>query len=98
MSSYPLLSEKDSQSLHLVFKELVTSSASNSLNLAASHRSRAPSESGTGSTNTNAVYRRKYLGAIKIRLHAEAPHDVETTIKAIVNANFPSSVEPNFTL
>ncbi|KAF2805179.1 uncharacterized protein BDZ99DRAFT_466831 [Mytilinidion resinicola] len=85
----PLLSEKDSRSLQSVFQEVMTSAASNSLKRPASHRSRAPSETGTSSTNTNAVYRRKNLAAVKIRLHANPPDDVETTIKGIVNTKSP---------
>ncbi|KAI9856814.1 MAG: hypothetical protein M1813_008751 [Trichoglossum hirsutum] len=85
----PLLSENDSRSLQSIFNGVMTSAASSSLKRAASHRSRASSETGTGSTNTNAVYRRKNLAAVKIRLHAEPPGDVETTIKSIVNTQPP---------
>ncbi|KAI4118279.1 MAG: hypothetical protein LQ338_007425 [Usnochroma carphineum] len=86
----PLLSEKDSQSLGTIYKEVMASAASNSLKRTASHRSRVPSETGTDrtqlSTNSNPVYRRKNLAAVKIRLHAEPPDDVDTTIKDICNA------------
>ena len=85
----PPLSEKDSQSLQSIYEEVMASAASNSLKRTASRRSRAQSETGTDrtqrSTNTNAVYRRKNLATVKIRLHAEPPDDVETTIKGIVN-------------
>lgn len=41
------------------------------------------------SSDNNAVYRRQNLAAVKIRLHAEPPENIETTIQDIVNAKFP---------
>ena len=89
----PLLSEKDSQSLQSLYKDVMDSASNKSLKRTSSRRSIAQSETGSDrtqrSSNTNAVYRRQNLAAVKIRLHAEPPNDIKTTIKDIVNAKFP---------
>lgn len=89
----PLLSEKDSQSLQSLYKEVMHSESNKSLKRTSSRRSIAPSETGSDrtqrSSNSNAVYRRQNLAAVKIRLHAEPPDDIETIIKDIFNAKSP---------
>ena len=89
----PPLSENDSQSLQSLYKEVMDSASNKALKRTSSRRSIVQSETGSDrtqrSSNTNAVYRRQNLAAVKIRLHAEPPNDVETTIKGIINAKFP---------
>ncbi|KAL8724374.1 MAG: hypothetical protein Q9166_007985 [cf. Caloplaca sp. 2 TL-2023] len=85
----PVLAE-DLQSLKSVYEKVMISAASSALKRSASCRSRAPSETETERTqrsnNNNAFYRRNNLAAVKIRLHAEPPSNIKTTIKGIVNA------------
>lgn len=86
----PLLSEKDSDSLQSLYKDVMSSELNQALKRTSSRRSIAQSETGSDrtqrSSNTNAVYRRKNLAAVKIHFHVEPPNNIETTIKDIVNA------------
>ena len=89
----PPLSEKDSNSLQSLYKDVMDSELNHALKRTSSRRSIAPSETGSDrtqrSSNTNAVYRRKNLAAVKIHFHVEPPDNIETTIKDIVNAKCP---------
>ena len=89
----PLLSEKDSQSLQSLYKDVMDPTSNKVLKRTSLRRSIAQSETGSDrtqrSSNTSAVYRRQNLAAVKIRLHAEPPDDIKTAIKDIVNAEFP---------
>lgn len=88
-----LLSEKESQSLQSVYKNVMERESNKSLKRASSRGSIA--QSGTGSDQTqrsaisNATYRRLTLAAVNIHFHVKPPDTVITTIKAIVNAELP---------
>ena len=86
----PLLSEKDSDSLRLLYKDVMSSELNQALKRTSSRRSITQSETGSDrtqrSSNTNAIYRRKNLAAVKIHFHVEPPNNIETIIKDIVNA------------
>ena len=96
----PLLSEKDSYLLQSLYKDVMDSASNKSLKRTSSRRSIVQSESGSyetqRSSSTNAIYRRQNLAAVKIRLHAEPPDDIETAIKNIVNAEFSEQCRAEF--
>ena len=86
----PLLSEKDSRALKLLYDEVMTSASSKPPKWTSSHRSTIPSETGTNQTqrssSTNAVYRHKNLSAVEIRFHAKLSDSMEPIVKGIVDA------------
>ncbi|KAL9622615.1 MAG: hypothetical protein Q9160_003112 [Pyrenula sp. 1 TL-2023] len=86
----PLLSERDSQSLESIYKNMMERESNKPLKRSSSRSSIA--QSGTGSDQTqrssisNATYRRLTLAAVNIHFHVKPPDAVETTIETIVNA------------
>lgn len=96
----PLLSEKDSQSLQSLYKEVMDYTATNAATLkrTSSRRSMAQSETGSEKTqrssNTTANYRYKNLKAAEIHIHTIPPKKVRAAIRCILRPKIPKELLP----